>query len=108
MEGIANRIQELVAKLNLKPSSFASKIAVSPSILSHVLNGRNKASLDLILKIHEAFPEVDLEWLLTGNSTLKVDEVQKTESTKSRNQPKSDARIVILHSNGTYEEFVKS
>lgn len=108
MEGIANRIQELVAKLNLKPSSFASKINVSPSILSHVLNGRNKASLDLILKIHNTFPELDLEWLLTGNSTMKIEEVPSTESPKSRIEPQNDARIVILHSNGTYEEFVKS
>lgn len=108
MEGIANRIQELITNLNLKPSSFASKINVSPSILSHVLNGRNKASLDLILKIHSAFPEVDLEWLLTGNSALKKDEVPFVESTRSQIQPKNDSRIVILHSNGTFEEFVKS
>lgn len=108
MEGIANRIQELVAKLNLKPSSFASEIAVSPSILSHVLNGRNKPSLDLILKIHSAFPDVDLEWLLTGDSTLNVEEVPMPEPPKSQSQPKIGARILILHSNGTYEEFVKS
>ncbi len=107
MEGIANRIQELVIDLNLKPSSFAAKIDVSPSILSHVLNGRNKPSLDLILKIHSAFPQVNLEWLLTGNMDPKSDATKKVETQKATAHSKSNSRIIILNSDGTYQEFVK-
>jgi hypothetical protein len=34
--------------------------------MSHLLSGRNKPSLDFILKILEVFPEVDLYWILNG------------------------------------------
>ena len=107
MKGIAGRIQEMSEKLNLKASSFASRIGVSPSILSHVLNGRNKASLGLILKIHSAFPEVDLGWLLTGESNPKIDSAPSIIPEKTHQVSENGDRIVILHSNGTYEEFVK-
>ncbi|MEY2923436.1 MAG: hypothetical protein RL108_2062, partial [Bacteroidota bacterium] len=32
--------------------------------------GRNKPSLDFILKILEVFPEVDLYWILNGKGTF--------------------------------------
>jgi len=108
MDGIANRIQELVMKLNLKPSSFASRIGVSPSILSHVLNGRNKASLDLILKIHSAFPDVNLEWLLTGGLNDKIESFQSGISERSTQLSKNGDRVIVFYSDGTFEEFVKS
>ena len=51
---------------NLSASSFADKIGVPRSGLSHVLKGRNNPSLDYIIKIIDSFPQVDIMWLLTG------------------------------------------
>jgi transcriptional regulator with XRE-family HTH domain len=46
----------------LNASAFADKIGVQRSSLSHLLSGRNKPSLDFILKIVDVFPDVDLYW----------------------------------------------
>jgi hypothetical protein len=46
--------------------------------LSHLLSGRNKPSLDFILKIVDVFPDVDLYWILNGGSFPKNKEVCKT------------------------------
>lgn len=48
--------------------AFAEKLGIERSGLSHLYNGRNKPSLELIMKVIEAFPEVSLEWLLRGIS----------------------------------------
>jgi transcriptional regulator with XRE-family HTH domain len=50
----------------LSASGFAEKIGVQRSSISHLLSGRNKPSLDFILKIIEVFPDVDLYWILNG------------------------------------------
>jgi plasmid maintenance system antidote protein VapI len=50
----------------LNASAFADKIGVQRSSLSHLLSGRNKPSLDFILKIVDVFPDVDLYWILNG------------------------------------------
>jgi transcriptional regulator with XRE-family HTH domain len=60
------RIQKIMQENSLSPSQFADKIGVARSGLSHVLSGRNKASIDYVLKIIDAFPAIDSHWLLTG------------------------------------------
>ena len=109
MDGIADRIGQLIKTSGLRSSSFAKEIGVSPSILSHILHGRNKPSLELILKIHSAMPDVDIEWLLTGStesSSTSEDLVKKEVSVSSLQASSSSDRIIILRSSGTYEEFV--
>ena len=50
---------------------FAEKIGISPASLSHILNGRNKASLEVVTKIHKACSYVNLEWLLYGTGEME-------------------------------------
>lgn len=63
------RIEEIMKKQDLSSSQFADKIGVPRSGLSHVLKGRNNPSLDYVLRILKSFPEIDSNWLLTGEIT---------------------------------------
>lgn len=63
------RIQKIMDKNELNASSFAEAIQVGRSSISHILSGRNKPSLDLVMNIVAHFPEVDLYWLLNGKGT---------------------------------------
>ena len=51
---------------------FAEKIDISPSSLSHILNGRNKPSLEVVMKIHKACSYVNLLWLLYGEGEMEM------------------------------------
>ncbi|WP_240642388.1 helix-turn-helix domain-containing protein [Nonlabens xiamenensis] len=51
---------------DLNASSFAEKIDVGRSTISHIISGRNKPSLDFVMGIVKEFPEVDWYWLLHG------------------------------------------
>ena len=67
-------------KEKLSPTQFATEIGVQRSALSHVLSGRNKPSLDFMMKIKARYPEINLDWLLlgkgrmTGTATKKMTE----------------------------------
>ena len=50
----------------LSAAAFADTIHVGRSSISHILSGRNKPSLEFVMKIIDAFPEVELYWLLSG------------------------------------------
>ncbi len=54
----------------LSALAFAEKLGIQRSGLSHIFGGRNKPSLDLILKILEVFPDVSPEWLLKGEGNI--------------------------------------
>jgi hypothetical protein len=49
----------------LNASAFADKMAFSAQVCL-TLSGRNKPSLDFILKILDVFPDVDLYWMING------------------------------------------
>lgn len=75
-EDFTKRLESILEYYSLNASSFADKIGVQRSSLSHLLSGRNKPSLDFILKIIAIFPEVDLYWILNGKGTFPIAELK--------------------------------
>jgi len=58
-----------MADQGLSASEFADRIGVQRSSISHILSGRNKPSIDFLEKIKTAFPEADLNWLVSGKKS---------------------------------------
>ncbi len=67
-----DRIEMLMRCYNLSPSQFATKTGIQKASVSHILSGRNKPSLEVMLKIYDAFPAVDIKWLMTGEGDEPV------------------------------------
>lgn len=65
-EDFIKRLEILLDYYSLNASSFADKIGVQRSSISHLLSGRNKPSLDFVMKISEVFPDINLYWILEG------------------------------------------
>lgn len=74
------RIKSLISVKNLSASQFADLLGVQRSNISHILSGRNKPSLDFILKITEHFPSVSTEWLLKGKGEMFYLEEKREDS----------------------------
>ncbi len=78
-----NRIAKLLDVKDVTASKFAEMIGVQPSNISHIISGRNKPSLDFILKVIETFPDISLDWLITGKGNMhkigveEQDKIQK-------------------------------
>ncbi len=66
-----DRIIQIIQKEGLSNAEFAERIGVSVSSLSHIFNGRNNPSLDLVMRIHKACPYVNLNWLLYGEGQME-------------------------------------
>lgn len=81
-EDFIKRLEIILDYYGLNASSFADKIGVQRSSLSHLLSGRNKPSLDFILKILDVFPDIDLYWILNGKGTFpkNTEHIDKTEN----------------------------
>lgn len=65
-----NRIKLILEYYNLSASTFADMIDVPRSSISHLLSGRNKPSLDFVVKVDKAFDEIELDWLVYGRGTF--------------------------------------
>lgn len=98
-EDFIKRLEEILEYYGLSASGFADKINVQRSSLSHLLSGRNKPSLDFILKIIEEFPEVDLYWILNGKGTFPKSEYKNLENSSP---------TLILKNENTVEKIIES
>lgn len=132
---IVRRIEEIRSNHQLSAAGFASKIGVQRSAMSHILSGRNKPSLEFLMKIYEAFDEVGLDWLVLGtrsttppkqdqdlfpsleeekdHSTISQETVSISKKTEIENpfsnqseESESPKEIIYLYNDGSFERFV--
>ena len=112
----SERLHKVIEFYSLSASAFADKIGVQRSSISHILSGRNKPSLDFVLKIISQFPEVELYWLLNGKGAFpstpqaENNSISLVKSTKTINSPNDSSkeidRIVIFYSDGTFKNYL--
>lgn len=116
----------------LSSAAFADTIGVQRSSISHILSGRNKPSLDFVLKTIHAFPSYSADWLLLGKQsqqpiqapeeTLPVRNDNTSKTTElavkaiktpvspppasiNTNQNSID-KVVLLLNDGSFKEYV--
>ena len=68
MKNFNKRLLYILESKDLSASQFATKIGVQRSSVSHVLSGRNKPSLDFLIKISNSFKDISIDWLVKGTT----------------------------------------
>ncbi|MDO5664428.1 MAG: helix-turn-helix transcriptional regulator [Bacteroidia bacterium] len=68
------RIKQIMENENLTPARFADKLQINRANISHILNGRNNPSLDIVSKILSEMPHINTEWLINGFGQMYKDE----------------------------------
>lgn len=118
------RLKKIIDFHNVSASNFADKINVPRSSISHILSGRNKPSLEFILKVIGTFEDVDINWLLFGsgnfpkttslpnqkNQVLKASDLTienniQLEKKTNSSPTSSIEKIVIFYRDGTFKDF---
>ena len=122
---IIERIKRIISDSGLSNSSFADKIGVPRSSISHILSGRNNPSLDLIIKILRNFDDIKADFLIKGDVLPPMDkdpkkdldnknmtlfpELDIKEDTKER--PKIDEEVlksvILVYQNDKFEILKK-
>ena len=112
-----NRLQKIIDFHDETASSFAEKIGVQRSSISHILSGRNKPSLDFVMKVLHTYPDVELYWLLNGKGNFPKNnrkDITKIISDDASNEKTAQVdtnldqgieKIVIFYTDGTFKSY---
>ncbi len=109
-----SRMETILEHYGLSAAAFAGKLGVQRSGISHLLSGRNKPSMDFVLKLTATFPEVDLYWLLNGKGGFPApaDEQASGQENKkertvlpTRTTDVEIDRIIIFYKDGSFETY---
>ena len=79
-------------------ANLLSKIVdLNRSSISHIVNGRNKPSFDMLEKILSIYPNLNLNWLITGFGTMHINE--------STREKKKISKVVVFYKDSSYDEL---
>ncbi len=125
------RLQKILDFYGISATELSNQISFNRSTISHLLSGRNKPSLDFVMKVLQKYPEVELYWLLNGqgdfpqkkdiiSTKFKTDQksYKKSKSEKNEKKPQIDPsnmsdtmnqdeidRIIIFFKDGSFKSF---
>lgn len=110
---IQDRVRTIMKSGNHSASEFADQIGVKRSNLSHVLSGRNKPSLDFLVKVISAYPKVNAAWLITGEARSEETPQPKTAITNTSKEitnaetasEKEVEKILVFYKDGTFDTY---
>jgi transcriptional regulator with XRE-family HTH domain len=132
LQAITLKIKELIRAKGWQDSRFADTIGVQRSSISHLLSGRNKAGIELIMRILKFMPDVNLYWLLANDAVIFKNEMlsdsseedvytngifqekqtPKTQKNKElqeekrkKNKSKEIQRVMVFYTDGTFDNF---
>ena len=64
----------IMERERLTAGAFAESIGVAQATISHILGPRNKyPSTEVILRLHQRYNDINLEWLLTGEADSSIE-----------------------------------
>lgn len=101
---MVDRINLILKAKNLTYRQFAEEIGIQPSGMSHILSGRNRPSLDFVMKVVNRYPEIDIKWLTLGEGEMYVSPyslpvaASKTVHPESKPEPAPDAQPDLFSS----------
>jgi transcriptional regulator with XRE-family HTH domain len=83
--------------VNLNANSFSKLVNLNRSTVSHIISGRNKPSIDVLEKILAIYPDLNINWLITGFGSINV---------KTENINKNVNKVVVFYEDSSYQELV--
>lgn len=120
----SKRLQKILDYYGVSATAFSEEINFNRSTISHLLSGRNKPSLEFVLKVLQKYPEVELYWLLNGKGVFpsgekhsppppipkiqntEVKEIEASFSEKPLSSvDKTIDRIVIFYKDGSFKAY---
>lgn len=67
---VLDRINSIIVKENLNINSFSKLVNVPRTTIKSMFEKGTNPSYDQLIKIHDAFPSINIEWLVTGGGSM--------------------------------------
>ncbi len=102
------RLDLFLRAKNISQSKFADSINVAKASVSHILAGRNKPGFEFIENMARQYPELNIEWFVTGKGEMfknnRGSENPLSPSVPPRETRKSDSRELEIFPDEDYSD----
>ena len=94
------RFKKWLDSEDITATQLSTNINVSRATISHILSGRNKPSIDILDKILNKYPNINLNWLVSGIGNMSI--TVKVTSVNKKNVKK----VIVFYDDTSFDELV--
>ena len=94
------RFKKWLNSEDISATQLSTNINVSRATISHILSGRNKPSIDILDKILNKYPNINLNWLVSGIGNMSI--TVKATSVNKKNVKK----VIVFYDDTSFDELV--
>ena len=102
------RLQQFLDAENISQAQLADTLGVARAGISHILSGRNKPGFDFLEAMAVHYPQISMDWLLTGRGRMYKD----SPASPAENPvfapvlaPRRVSKILVFYDDNTFDEF---
>ena len=102
------RLQQFLDAENISQAQLAETLGVARAGISHILSGRNKPGFDFLESMATRFPQISMDWLLTGKGRMYTDSPAvpgENSLFAATTPPRRVSKILVFYDDNTFEEF---
>ena len=102
------RVQQFLDAENISQAQLADTLGVARAGISHILSGRNKPGFDFLEAMALHYPQISMDWLLTGKGRMYKDAgsaIGENPVFASAPAPRRVSKILVFYDDNTFEEF---
>ena len=98
------RLQQFLDAENISQAQLADALGVARAGISHILSGRNKPGFDFLEAMALHFPQISMDWLLTGKGRMYKESGENPVFAATQT-PRRVSKILVFYDDNTFEEF---
>ena len=99
------RLQQFLDAENISQAQLADTLGVARAGISHILSGRNKPGFDFLEAMAVHYPQISMDWLLTGKGRMYKDTAGENPVFAASPAPRRVSKILVFSDDNTFEEF---
>ena len=99
------RLQQFLDAENISQAQLAETLGVARAGISHILSGRNKPGFDFLEAMAVHYPQISMDWLLTGKGRMYKDAAGENPVFAAAPVPRRVSKILVFYDDNTFEEF---
>jgi len=103
-----DRFKKILEEKGLNAQKAAKIIGIDASAVSHIINGRRRPGFDVLQKLCNALPDINLNWLVNGQGSMYITTLPSENSSDETKNELFSNEEELLNDNVAENEVYKN
>ena len=109
-----HRLDQFIDSLEISKAEFSRETGLNYAHMFRIINGDGDPGFDTCSKIHEAYPQLSITWLITGIGEMKNitreerNDIQRIREWRDENSTDASAVLYLFNSEYSDHKFLSS